>query len=232
MQRTTPSPEDVLFSVHRSSRSPKRFVGLVVLGAMIFAPKIVGIIKRVWPSAPTDDLYEAAYSFTLLGVIGLLGVLPSMLRNRVDELIIDRSGIRYRGQSFTWEDIKWIGPLPIPGGGMRIAIKTTINPDVAIPLRLGRPLSFARFEEVMQRVREWTVFHAPQVTVEVTTPPKTWRAARWRGGINIAIGLGVPALLFSTHAFAGYRHQVAMRLFIVATGLPFLCAGVQSLRGK
>jgi hypothetical protein len=232
MERITPSPDDVLFAVRRSSRSPKRFVGLGVLGAMIFAPAIVGIIKHVWPSAPTDDLYEASFSCVLLGVIGLLGVLPSMLRNRVDELVIDRSGIRYRAQSFTWDDVKWIGPSPIPGGGMRIGIKISTNPNVTIPLSLGRPLSFERFEQVMQRIREWTVFHAPHVTIEATTPPKTRRAAGWRGGINIAIALGVPTLLFSTHAFDGYRHQVAMRLFIVATGLPFLFAGVQSLRGK
>lgn len=220
------------YFVQRRSRSLASYLGLLFCGAIIVAPPAIGIIRRISPFGSQGLFYLVELPLMLMGAFCLLVTLPPVLKNHVDELIVDRSGIRYKLLSWTWDDLAWIGPAGFSSGGTWLGVKSRQSPRVLFRLALGSPLSFEKFEQVMQRIQSWTSVHAPNVVVEATIPPRARKAALWRAGITFAIAIGMPAFLFGSHALANYRHSRELRLIILASALIGLYAGIRELRGS
>jgi hypothetical protein len=224
--------EEPFYFVQRRSRSLGNYVLLLLLGAMIVGPPVIGIIKRVSPFGSQGVFYLVEMPLILFGALGFLVTFRRVLKNRVELLVVDRIGVGCRARFWTWDKLTWLGPSSSIAGGVWIAVKAKDNPRVSISLTLGCRLSFEQFEQLMLRVQAWASVHAPEVTIEATVPRRARKAALWRAALNFAIALGIPTLLFGLHAFARYRHPNALRLIIVAGALMGLYEGVRALRGR
>src|SRR5689334_12270563 len=90
--------EEPFYFAGRRARSSPRYLMFVILGAFFVAPPIVGIF---WPDSlfnPRFDFHYFGIQLMLLGALGILALLPAVIRNRVQEVVVDRSGVRYGGR--------------------------------------------------------------------------------------------------------------------------------------
>ncbi|HTL29040.1 MAG TPA: hypothetical protein VL282_07465 [Tepidisphaeraceae bacterium] len=225
------------------ARSFSTYAQFVVLGGCIVAPPIVGIF---WPDSgfsPRADWHYIGIQLMLLGALGVAALLPAVIRNRVQEFVIDRAGIRYGGRSWTWDEIAWIGSTEHNLGGVWIAIRTRDKPERLVRLVHGLggspALSPAQFEQVMQRVEDWTLVHAPHVTIERTRTASDRKTERSWAGVSIAIGLAIGVFLIflmarqkGRAALDNFRHPIAICVLFIAGTLFMIVDGVRKLRKK
>jgi hypothetical protein len=212
----------------------------VILGGFIVGPPIVGLIRADAPFAFPGDL-QMAIPLMLLGALGILALLPGVIKNRVDETVIDRTGIRYGGRSWTWDEIAWIGSSEHNRGGVWIAFGTKDKPQRVIRLVVGPGLSPglspAQFEQVMQRVRAWALVHAPHVTAELTRTSTDRKIGQRYAFVYFAIALGVLCFLVyllasqkGRTALDDFRHPVLICVLFIAGTLFAAREGFRQLR--
>jgi hypothetical protein len=240
--RTAESEESFFFG-ERRARSSGTWLQIVLLGGCIVAPPIVAIF---WPDslfAPRADFHYFGIQLMLLGALGILALLPAVIRNRVLETVIDRSGIRYAQRSWAWDEIGWIGSSEHNVGGVWIAFRTREKPQRLIRLVVGLGLSPgltpAQFEQVMQRVRAWTLVHAPHVTIEMTRTLKDRNKKQSWAGVSIACGLAIGIVFIVLIAsqkgratLKDFHHPIAICALIAAGTLYMIVDGIRQLRGK
>jgi hypothetical protein len=233
--------EEPFFFAERRARSAGMWVQFVLLGACIVAPPIVGVF---WPDslfAPRADFHYFGIQLMLLGALCILALLPAVIRNRVLETVIDRSGIRYGERSWTWDEIGWIGSSEHNLGGVWIAFRTTEKPERLVRLVVGLGLSPgltpAQFEEVMQRVEAWRSSHAPRVTIERTRTSKDRKKERSRGAVSIACGIAIGVYFICLIAspkgramLEDFRHPIASCVLFVMGTLYMVVDGIRQLR--
>jgi hypothetical protein len=233
--------EEPFFFGERRARSSGTWLQFALLGACIVAPPIVGVF---WPDslfAPRADFHYFGIQLMLLGALCILALLPAVIRKRVLETVIDRSGIRYAERSWTWDEIGWIGSSEHNLGGVWIAFRTTDKPERLVRLVVGLGLSPgltpAQFEEVMQRVEAWTIVHAPHVTIERTRTAKDRKKQQSWAGVSIAGGLAIGIVFIvltasqtGRAALKDFRHPIAVCALIVAGILYMIADGIRELR--
>jgi hypothetical protein len=235
--------EAPFFFGERRARSSGTWVQFVILGACIVAPPIVGIF---WPDSlfsPRLDFHYFGIQLMLLGALCILALLPAVIRNRVLETVIDRSGIRYAERSWTWDEIGWLGPSEHNLGGVWIAFRTRGKPQRLVRLVIGLGLSPgltpAQFEEAIQRVEAWTRVPAPHVTIERTRTATDRKTGRGWAGVYFATALGIACLFIfmigtqrGRTALDGFRHPIAICVLFILGTLFATREGIRLARGK
>lgn len=211
----------------------------VILGAFVVAPPIVAIF---WPDslfAPRADFHYFGIQLMLLGAVCILALLPAVIRNRVEELVIDRSGIRYRGQAWTWDEISWLGSSEYNLGGVWLAMTSIAKPEREVTLMLGMALSPAQFEQVIGRIEGWTLVHAPHVTVQRTRSARDQKKGKNWAVVSFTVAAALVAWLVIVlvnptvrSALNNFQHPVALRVLFILAPLVAIADGIREWRGK